>query len=69
LVEKPEGKRPLGRPRHRWEDNIKMDHRDIGINGASSIWLVQYRVWWWAFVNMVMTLQVPMKKTGYCLTS
>jgi hypothetical protein len=35
LVGKPEGKRPLGRPRHRWEDNIKMDLREIGINGAN----------------------------------
>jgi hypothetical protein len=35
LVGRPEGKRPLGRPRHRWEDNIKMDLREIGINGAN----------------------------------
>ena len=37
LVEKPEGKRPLGRPRHRWEDNIKMDLQEVGCGGSS--WL------------------------------
>jgi hypothetical protein len=59
LVGRPEGKRPLGRPRHRWEDNIKMELREIGINGANWIWLAQDRVQWQAFVNMVMNLQVP----------
>jgi hypothetical protein len=59
LVGRPKGKRPLGRPRHRWEDNIKMDLREIGINGANWIWLAQNRVQWWAFVNMVMNLWVP----------
>jgi hypothetical protein len=44
LVGRPEGKRPLGRPRHRWEDNIKMDLREIGINGANWIQLAQDRV-------------------------
>jgi hypothetical protein len=39
LVGRPKGKRPLGRPRHRWEDNIKMDLREIGIDGANWIWL------------------------------
>jgi hypothetical protein len=38
-VGRPEGKRPLGRPRHRWEDNIKIDLREIGIDGAKWIWL------------------------------
>jgi hypothetical protein len=52
-------KRPLGRHRHRWEDNIKLDLREIGINGANWIQLAQDRVQWWAFVNMVMNLQVP----------
>jgi hypothetical protein len=51
LVERPEGKRPLGRPRCRWEDNIKMDHREIGIDVAKCIRLAQDRVQWWAFVN------------------
>jgi hypothetical protein len=39
LIGRPEGKRPLGRPWHRWEDNIKLDLREIGINGANWIWL------------------------------
>jgi hypothetical protein len=55
----PEGKRPLGRPRHRWEDNIKMDLREIGIDGVKSIWLAQDIVWWRALVNVVMNLWVP----------
>jgi hypothetical protein len=59
LVGRPEGKRLLGRPRHRWEDNIKMDLREIGIDGANWIRLAQDRVQWRAFVNMVMNLQVP----------
>jgi hypothetical protein len=59
LVERPKCKRPLGRPRHRWEDNIKMDLRDIGIDGVNWIWLAQDRVQWQAFVNMVINLQVP----------
>jgi hypothetical protein len=59
LVGRPEEKRPLGRPRHRWKDNIKMDLREIGIDGANWIQLAQYRVWWQAFVNMVMKLWVP----------
>jgi hypothetical protein len=59
LFGKPEGKRPLGRPRHRWEVNIKLDFREIGINGPNWIWLAQDRVQWWAFVNTVMNLQVP----------
>jgi hypothetical protein len=59
LVGRPEGKRPLGRPRHRWEDNIKMDFRETGIDGVNWIWLAQDRVQWQAFVNMVINLQVP----------
>jgi hypothetical protein len=59
LVGRPEGKRPLRRHRHRWEDNIKIDLRGIGINGANWIQLAQDRVQWWAFVTMVMNLQVP----------
>jgi hypothetical protein len=56
---KPEGKRPLGRPRHRWEDNIEMDLREIGWGGMGWIHLAQYRYQWRAHVNMVMNLQVP----------
>jgi hypothetical protein len=59
LVGRPKGKRPLGRPRCRWEDNIKMDLREIGIHGANWIQLALDRVQWRAFVNMVINLQVP----------
>jgi hypothetical protein len=54
-----EGKRPLGRPRRRWEDNIKLDLRETGIDGANWIPLAQDRVHWRAFVNTVMNLRVP----------
>jgi hypothetical protein len=59
LVGRPEGKRPLGMPRHRWEDNIKMDLREIVINGPNWILLAQDRVQWRDFVNTVMNLRVP----------
>jgi hypothetical protein len=59
LVGSPEGKRPLGRLRRRWEDNIKMDLREIGIDRANWIRLAQDRVQWRAFVNTVMNLRVP----------
>jgi hypothetical protein len=59
LVGKPEGKRPLGRRRRRWKDNIKMDLRQIGIDGANWIQLAQDGVPWRAFVNTVMNLRVP----------
>jgi hypothetical protein len=59
FVGRPEGKRPLGRPRRRWEDNIKMDLRELGIDGANWIRLAQDWVRWWAFANTVMNLQVP----------
>jgi hypothetical protein len=59
LVRRSEGKRPLGRPRRRWEDNIKIDLREIGLDGANWIRLAQDRVQWRAFVNTVMNLQVP----------
>jgi hypothetical protein len=62
LVGRPEGKRPLGRPRRKWEDNIKMDLREIGIDGANWIQLAQDRVQWWAFVSMVMNLRFPLRK-------
>jgi hypothetical protein len=58
LVGRPEGKRPLGRPRHRWEGNIKMDLGEIGIDGENWIRLAQNRVQWRAFVNTVMNLRV-----------
>jgi hypothetical protein len=59
LVGRPECKRPLGRPRRRWEYNVKMVLRDIEIDGANWIQLAQDRVQWLAFVNTVMNLRVP----------
>jgi hypothetical protein len=58
LVGRPEVKRPLGRPRCRWEDNIKMDLREIEIDGANWIRLGPV-VQWRAFVNTVMNLRFP----------
>jgi hypothetical protein len=59
LVGKPEGKRPLGRPRRRWIDNIKMDRLEIGLNVVDWIGLVHDRYSWRALVNSVMNLWVP----------
>jgi hypothetical protein len=59
LVGRPEGRRPLGRPRRRWEDNIKMDLMEMGIDGANWIRLTQDRVQWRTCVNTVMNLRVP----------
>jgi hypothetical protein len=59
LVGGSKSKRPLGRPRRRLEDNIKLDLREIGIDGANWIRLAQDRVQWREFVNMVMNLRVP----------
>jgi hypothetical protein len=58
LVGRPEGKGPLGRPRHRWEDNIKMDFGEIGIDGANRTRLAEDRIQWLAFVSTVMNLWV-----------
>ena len=58
LVGKPEGKRSLGRPRRRWEDNIKMDLQEVG-GGGDWVELTQDRDWWRALVNMVTNLRVP----------
>jgi hypothetical protein len=58
LVWRPEGKRQLGRPRCRWEDNIKKDLRGIVIDMANWIRLAHDRVQWRAFVNTVMNLRV-----------
>jgi hypothetical protein len=59
LVGKPGGKRPLGRPRRRWINNIKMDLLEIGLSGVDWIGLAQYRYRWRALVNAVINLQVP----------
>jgi len=56
---KLEGKRPLGRPRRRWEDNIKMDLQEVGCGGMDWIDLAEDRDSWRALVNAVMNLQVP----------
>jgi len=58
LVGKPEGKRPLGRPRRRWEDNIKMDLQEVRCEGMEWIELVQDGDSWRAFVTVVMNLRV-----------
>jgi hypothetical protein len=59
FVGKSEGERPLGRPRHRWVDNIKMDLREIGWDGMDWIDLAQDRDKWRALVNTVRNLRVP----------
>jgi hypothetical protein len=59
LVGRPEGRRPLGRPRRRWEDNIKMDLREIGFGDVDWIHLAQDRDRWRALVNTVINLRVP----------
>ena len=61
LVEKPEENRPLGRPRRRLEDNIKMDLRKVGCDPGDWIALAEDRVQWWAYVRAVMKLRVPLK--------
>jgi hypothetical protein len=68
LVRKPEGKRPLGRPMCRWEDNIRMDLREIQWEFVDWIHMDQDRDQWRALVNTVMNLQVPLK-VGNFLTS
>jgi hypothetical protein len=59
LVRKPEGKIPLGRPRHRWENNINMTLREIGWDDMDWIHLAQDRDQWKALVSSVMNLRVP----------
>jgi hypothetical protein len=52
-------KKPFRRSRHRWEDNIKMDLREVSLVGVGWSHLAQDRDWWWAHVNMVTNLRVP----------
>jgi hypothetical protein len=59
LVGKPEGKRPLGRPRHRWIDNVKVDLLEIGLSVVDWIGLAEDRCRWRALVNSVINLPVP----------
>jgi hypothetical protein len=59
LVGKPEGKRPLGKPRLRWEDNIKMDLQEVGCRVIGSIEMALDRDRWRALVNAVMNLRIP----------
>jgi len=59
LVGKPEGKRPLGRPRRRWEYNIKMDLQEVGVGCGDWMELAQDRDMWRALVSRVMNLRVP----------
>ena len=59
LVGKAEGKRPLGRPRRRWDDNIKMDLREVGGGCGDSMYLAQDRDRWRALVSTVMNFGVP----------
>ena len=59
LTGKPTEKRPLGRPRRRWEDNIRMDLEEIGINAGSWVDSAQDRDYWRALVNAALNLRVP----------
>jgi len=59
LVGKPEGKRPLGRPKFRWENNIKMDLQEVECGSMDWIELAQGRDRWWVCVNAIMNLRVP----------
>jgi len=62
LTSKPKGKRPLGRPRHRWEENIRMDLEEIGINVGNWVNSAQDRDYWRALVNVALNLWVPKAK-------
>jgi hypothetical protein len=59
LIGKPAGKKPLGRPRRRWEDNIRMDLKEMGINTRNWVDSAQDRDYWRALVNAALILRVP----------
>ena len=59
LVGKPEGKRPLGKPRRRWVDNIRIDRQEVGCGCMDWIGLAHVRDRWWTLVSAVMKLRVP----------
>ena len=59
LTGKPTGKRPLGRARRRWEDNIRMDLEEIGISAGDWVDSTQHRIYWRALVNAALNLRVP----------
>ena len=59
LTGTPVGKRPLGRPRRRWEDNIRMDLKEIGINMRNWVDSAQDRDYWRTLVNVVLNLRIP----------
>jgi hypothetical protein len=59
LIGQPKGKRPLGRRKHRWEDNIRMDLREMGWEGMEQTNLAHDRDQWWNLMNTVMNIRVP----------
>ena len=69
LVGKPEGKRALGRPRRRWEDNIKMDLQEVGGDCGDWMELAQVRDRWSALVSTVMNIRVPKMRGIFCLVA
>jgi len=68
LVEKPEGKRTLGKPRCRWKDSIKTDIQEVELGGMDWVALAQDRDSWWSFVNAALNFWVPLN-AGNILTS
>jgi len=68
LVGKPEGKSPLGRPRHSWEDDIRICLQEVGCGVVDWIMLAQDRDRWWALVTTVMNLQVPCNAGNFLIS-
>jgi hypothetical protein len=65
LMGKPEGKRPLGRPRSRWDDNMQIDLQEVGWRGIDWIYLTQYIDRWQALLNAVMNFRVPLNAQNF----